>query len=319
MNNDWFRPGFFQAAALVLACALGVAAPAATQENSKSAVEKKWRPKEGAYAQRGANFEMRCGEFGDLIVGLNWKSVSGNEWSCDISRLTDTSTDAIRLDMTCNDLNLAEDLNPKDKDPGNRIFKETMLLRKIDEKSISVRKTLDGKFKGPDWRASYCPDEFQRALAEGRARAKAEAKQKAEEEQLRLAPWHPQNGIYAIPGATFEDRCLKSGDAIIDLDERSVSIGADKCSVTFIRNEPNAMRLFASCVAEPDAQGSNGKTGDGGPVLASPRSETIILKDNKSVVLALKSNNGNFIGPGEKLSYCSPDAQRKYAEQKAKK
>ena len=137
---------------------------------------------------------------------------------------------------------------------------------------------------------------------------------------MRLAPWRPQNGIYAIPGTNFEDQCLKSGDAIIDMDERSVSIGTDRCGVTFIRNEPNAVRLFATCGQEPNAQGSNGKNGDGSPVLAPPSSETIILKKtNNGIVFLLKSRNGEFTDPVTKLAYCGQDAQRKYAEQKARK
>ena len=80
------------------------------------------------------------------------------------------------------------------------------------------------------------------------------------------------------------------------------------------------MRLFATCGQEPNAQGSNGKSGDGSPVLAPPSSETIILKKtNNGIVFLLKSRNGEFTDPGTKLAYCGQDAQRKYAEQKARK
>jgi len=319
LKDDWVRAGFFRQAALVLVCALGVAAPATAQENAKSAVER-WRPKDGLYAAPGNDFKERCRDSTEIAIELTKKSISGSEWSCEITKLTDTSADAIRLDMTCSDYNLAEYLYPKDKESDNRVFKEIMLLRRLDARSVAGRKTTNGKFTGSDWRASYCPEDVQRSHIEAIARSKAEARQKTEEEQLRLAPWHPQNGIYAIPGATFEDRCRNSGDAIIDIDERSASVGTDKCSVTFIRNEPNAVRLFVSCVPEPDAQVWNRKTGDGGLVPASPSSETIILKKiNNSIVFMLRSNNGNFVGPGSKLSYCGPDAQRTYADRKAKK
>lgn len=318
LKDDWVRAGFFQRAAVFLVCALGVTASAIAQENAKSAA-KKWRPKDGLYAAPGSDFKERCRDSTEIAIELAKKSISGSEWSCEITKLTDTSPDAIRLDLTCSDYNLAEYLNPKDRD-SDRIFKEIMLLRRLDARSVLGRKTTNGKFTGSDWRASYCPEDIQRSHIEVQAQYKEEARQKAEEEQLRLAPWHPQNGIYAIPGATFEDRCLKSGDAILDLDERSISIGTDRCSVTFIRNEPNAVRLFATCTQDPNPQGSNGKAEDGGSGLASPSSETIVLKKtNNSIVFMQKSNNGNFIGPGEKLSYCGPDAQQKYAAQKAKK
>jgi len=203
----------------------------------------KWRPKEGTYAEPGVNFGLRCGEFGDFIIELNEKSISGNEWSCKITKLTETAPGAIRLDMTCYDYNLAEFI--KDPNP-EKEFREIMLLRKIDGKSVFVRKTQNGKFKGPDWRASYCPEEAQRMHTEAEATNKAEAERKAAEEKLRLNPWRPRDGIYATPGTNFEDRCLKASDATIEFSERSISSGTDKCSVTFIRDEPDAIKLFAN-------------------------------------------------------------------------
>jgi len=222
--------------------------------------------------------------------------------------------------MTCYDYNLALFINGHDPNAYERKFKEIMLLRKIDGKSMFVRKTVNGKFKDPDWRASYCPKEAQRMHMEARTREKSEAEQKAAEERLSLKQWRPQDGIYAAPGTNFEDRCLKASDAIIEITERSISSGTDKCSVTFIRNEPNAIRLFATCSQEPNAQGSIGRIGDGGSIPALPSSETIILKKiDGNTVLLQKSKNGNFIDPGAQLSYCGQDVQRMHAQQKAKK
>lgn len=92
------------------------------------------------------------------------------------------------------------------------------------------------------------------------------------------------------------------------------------CSVTFIRDELDAIRLFATCGQEANAQGSIGRIGDGGSTLAPPSSEAIILKkiDDKTVFLQ-KSKNGNFVDTGGQLSFRGPDAQRTYAQQKAKK
>jgi hypothetical protein len=145
----------------------------------------KWRPKEGTYAAPGADFSLRCGEFGDVIVELNKKSISGNEWSCKINKLMDTAPGSIKLDITCNDYNLALFINDRDPNAYEKKFKEIMLLRKIDGKSMFVRKTLNGKFKDPDWRASYCPEDAQRMYTEARARDKGEAEQKATEERSR--------------------------------------------------------------------------------------------------------------------------------------
>ncbi len=137
---------------------------------------------------------------------------------------------------------------------------------------------------------------------------------------MRLNPWRPQDGIYATPGTNFEDRCLKSSDAIIEMTERSISSGTDKCSVTFIRDELDAIRLFATCGQEANAQSSIGRIGDGGSPLAPPSSEAIVLKkiDDKTVFLQ-KSKNGNFVDAGEQLSFCGSEVQRTYARQKGKK
>jgi hypothetical protein len=66
----------------------------------------------------------------------------------------------------------------------------------------------------PRWRASYCPDEQQR-IHTGEA----------------LKPWHPRDGIYAGPGENFDERCLKSGDTIVDFIGKTISSGADRCEI----------------------------------------------------------------------------------------
>jgi hypothetical protein len=125
---------------------------------------------------------------------------------------------------------------------------------------------------------------------------------------LRSAPWRPQEGVYATSDANFNDHCLRNGDAIIELSERSISIGSDRCSVTFIRDEPDdAIKLFATCIGASNASGS-----------VSPGPDTLILAriDDKTL-FTQKSRNGNFTGPGERLSYCGEDVQKMHAQQKA--
>jgi hypothetical protein len=319
LDFDQKRDRILALTAFTLAWLLSAGTSTLAQGISKPATEK-WRPKEGTYAEPGANLSLRCGEGGDVIVELKDNSISGNEWSCKVTRLTDAAPGAIRLNMVCYDYNLAETINSKDPNPEERKFKEIMLLRKIDGKSMFVRRTVNGKFKDPDWRASYCPEEAQRMYIEAVASNKAEAEQKAAEEKLSLNPWRPRDGVYATSGTNFEDRCLKASDATIEIAERSISSGTDKCSVTFIRDEPNAIRMFATCSREPNAQGSISRTGEGGSTLAPTSSETIILKkiDDHTVSLQ-KSANGNFIDSSKQLSYCGQDAQRMHAQQKAEK
>lgn len=130
----------------------------------------------------------------------------------------------------------------------------------------------------------------------------------------------PAGRHLATPGTNFNDQCLKAGDATVELSKRSISSGSDRCSVTFIRDEPDAIRLFATCSQEPSAQGAIRRIGDSGSTPAPSRSETIVLKkfDDKTVFIQ-KSRNGHFADPGEQLSYCGEDAQKMHAQQKAAK
>jgi hypothetical protein len=52
-----------------------------------------------------------------------------------------------------------------------------MLMKKIYGDTMSVRKTLNGKFTAPAWRASYCPEEKQRWYREAMERRRAEEAQ----------------------------------------------------------------------------------------------------------------------------------------------
>jgi hypothetical protein len=219
---------------------------------------------------------------------------------------------AIRLDTTCNDYNLAGYLN----EPEDKIFKEVMLLKKIDEKRIVVRKTVNGKFKDPEFRASYCPQNWQQAYLESNTQDKAEAEQKAVQEKLRLDPWRPREGVYATSDTDLNVHCQKNGDAVIELSERSISIGSDKCNVTFIRDQTNEIRLFATC----SQQGASVWPGDGGSTPAPPTSETIVLnKVDDKTILVQRVKNGNSAYPIQKFSYCSEDVQKIRAQKKAAK
>jgi hypothetical protein len=202
--------------------------------------------------------------------------------------------------------NLAEYLH----EPEDKTFKEVMLLKKIDQERIVIQKTVNGKFKDPEFRASYCAQNWQLAYLESKTQSNAEAEQKAVEEKLRLDPWRPREGVYATSGINFNDHCLKNGDATVELTERSISIGSDRCSVTFIRDEPDdAIKLFATCIGAANANGS-----------VSPGPDTIILArvDDKTLFIQ-KSRNGKLAGSGEQLSYCSEDVQKMHAQQKAAK
>lgn len=280
---------------MVLNCLLTSAMTAFAQ--GAATPTEKWQPKDGIYASPGKDFEADCNEAHFIVIELGNNSVIGNEWSCKIDKRTNTAVDAINLDMTCHDYNLTQSLYPKDPNAMERKIKETMLLRRLDNGAISIRMTINNKFTRSFWRAEYCPEPVQSRHIENRA----EAKLKAVEEEARRNPWRPKAGVYVSPGADFAERCLNGGEAIIDLADRSISIGGDKCSVLQIREELNTLQVISEC--------------------DSPlKAETILLRklDNKAVLLQ-KTKNGNFSDAGEQLLYCGSAAQAKYAQQKSRK
>jgi hypothetical protein len=287
--------------------------------NSGAPVINKWRPKDGTYASPGKDFDNQCGEFGDFIIELTEKRISGNEWGCDVARITGTGPNAIRLDMTCNDYNLAETIHPKDPDSYSRKFNEFMLLEKRDENTVLVQKSSNGKLRGSRWRAAYCPDEAQRMYKEAKARDEAEAARKADEER-RSKSDHPKGGVYALAGADFEQRCSKFGDAVIELNKEAISFGLDKCKIVDSSDQPpDTVRITVLCNGAPNGTTFVASSDGRRPIVEPSGREGMMLKkiDNNNVIF-WREENGHFTGPGQQLSYCSQDVQHAYAKQSEK-
>lgn len=120
------------------------------QEAAKTATDK-WRPKDGTYAEPGPDFNARCGEFGDTQIDWDANRISGGEEGCKIAKLSDSAPGSIRLNVVCHSA-----------EREGRPYKEIIVLKKIDDKTIFLRETQDGKFKRPGGQMSYCPDEAQR-------------------------------------------------------------------------------------------------------------------------------------------------------------
>jgi hypothetical protein len=283
--------------AVALACAFGAVAQDATPPATA-----KWRPKEGTYASPGKGFAETCGESGDLAIALREKSVSGHEWGCKVRKLIDAGPGAIRLVTICDDYNLAEDL----KKPEGTEFKEVVLLKKIDDKSMLVRKTVDGKFKDPEWKAVYCPKDAQQMYRD--ATLKNQAKIEREKAAAKTA-WQPRDGVYASAGADFEDRCLKSGDAVVRLAQSALSIGGASCYVAHVSVEPpSSVTLSLNCGGQAVVK-SNGSIGGSN----STESATLSKIDDQSVLFR-RSRNGQALGSDQQLRYCPEAAQRNFAE-----
>lgn len=289
---------------LVLAYAFGTVAPTLAQDAASPATAK-WRPKEGIYASPGKGFAEACGEFGDLNVDLREKSISGHEWGCKVRKLTDTGPDAIRIEMTCNDYNLAEDIGQ----PDDKEFSEVILLKKIDNKSMLGRKTLNGKFKGSEWKVVYCPGRYQQMHRDAAAENRAKIEQ---DKAAAKTAWQPRDGVYASAGADFDDRCLKSGDAVVRLAQSALSIGGASCYVAHVSVEPpNSVTLNVNC--------GQGVVTSNGSILGSNSTETVTLsKIDDQSVLFHRSQNGQALWSDHQLRYCPEAAQHNFTESKTK-
>ncbi|WP_036007607.1 hypothetical protein [Bradyrhizobium yuanmingense] len=304
---------------LTAAATVALALPAFAQE-PPAPTSDKWRPKAGVYAEPGKNFQLDCDESGGLTIDLGRKSVSGYEWSCKVKKINDLGPGSLKVEMVCDDYNLAQNLNPRDPNWDSRQFNEIMFIKQLDAAAISLQKSLNGKLKDPPWRAAYCPLSTQRALAEARLRAEAEAKQKAEEakrkaeEELALKSAHPQDGVYAALGADFEDRCAKLSDTVVAFAKKSIVTASNKCDIRRMRVQlPDTVRINATCTLQaasgPDAVSVQDPS-------TTPDRENLMFKkiDDKTVVLWI-IKDGRFTGDGRKLSYCSDQVQRAYAVQ----
>lgn len=298
----------------MLALMLTTFASAAFAQERPAPAFDKWRPKAGAYAAAGKNFQSSCDEGDDLTIDLDEKSVSGPEWGCAVRKIVDLVPGSLKVEMICSDYNLAQNLNPRDRNWENRQFNEVMFIKRVDEATIAVQKSLNGKLKDRPWRGAYCPLETQRALAEATLRAKVEAKQKAEQEQA-LKSAHPRDGVYAAAGADFDERCAKFNDTIVAFSGKSITTASNICKIDKTRVQlPDTVRIGASCTlqAAPGPEAIGVQNTD-----TTPDRENLMFKkvDDKTVILWI-INDGHFTGDGRTLSYCSDQVQRAYAGQR---
>jgi hypothetical protein len=281
------------------------------EDIAKSAIEK-WRPKNGIYAVTGKDFTERCENLGDFSVELGENTITGDEWSCDLKKITDTGFGAIRLGLNCSDVNLEAGIPKPSPDSGEMRFEETMTFRKIDEKSLFIRKSQNGKSNFPETRVAYCPPKAQRAYLESKAKINANAAQRTAAERTA---WRPHDGVYARAGADFNERCMTASDTIIDLAAASALSGGSICHVSNVTiTPPDTVSLV--CDQKPRSPGSAMKN----RAIEPPGAETMIVSkiDDQSVLLR-KFKNGKFTEFGQQLSYCPEAVQRSYAESRKTK
>lgn len=309
---------------LFISMLLGTVASAVAQPSATSTTEK-WRPTDGYYESPGRDFDSDCRkEYGVFTIELAEKSVRGFEWNCTIDRINDTTPGTIKLNMTCYDINMPT--SARDPNAGERPFKEVMLLKRINHKSMSVRKTIGGQFKWPSWQADYCPDDVQQIRIEEKKRAEENAKYKIPEQLSRPKQWRPKDGIYASTGPDFSDRCARSGDVAIGLADGSISSGSAECKVVELMNTGHtAISLSITC-SQPQAKQAPPSSAKKGAE-THPRREAGTLgmdvirmsRIDDNTFHMQKTVDKKFRDDGGPVAYCPEDAQRAYAARKANK
>jgi len=233
-----------------------------------------------------------------LELGKN-HFVVDERWGCKVAKITDTAPGALRLDMTCYEVDNPDEGEGKD-------HKDVMTLRKIGDTSFNMQLTNKGKFNGPPWRVNYCEQ-----IRERNAAAAEEARRKPVKDEIDGAAWLPRDGIYATPGTDFDDHCAKSGDAVINLAEISVSSGASHCAIFKVGDSTDAsIRLEARCEV---------KLGDRGQVTLSMGEEKLIITNSGHQTVTLQKIRNGESEPGQLLAFCPETTQRAYANSKKAK
>ena len=133
----------------IIACLVFAPVPAFPEEGTKPPAEK-WRPRNGTYAEPGTGFNARCGEYGDTLIEWNDNYISGGEEGCKIAKVSDMAPGSIKLDVLCT--------NSDTETP----YKEIILLKKVNDKTIFFRETQNGKFTRDGGEMTYCPESAQR-------------------------------------------------------------------------------------------------------------------------------------------------------------
>jgi hypothetical protein len=281
------------ALAAAFSCAIGAPTPVLAQQGATAATEN-WRPKDGPYGlDPGTDPNASCETLTLHRVELGKRLIVSEEmYKCEIMKITETAPATLRLNAKCDDVHSGKS-------------RDTIVIRRIDDQSFSM-----GWRGQRSYRYVYCPEI-----------TTEEAKRRELQKQLERAEWHPRDGVYAKPGADFNDRCSKSGDAVIELGQISISTDASLCEVASIESGTQAsIKIDARCDLKPGQTGTVARSIRGEIVFAPVGSEKIIITDSGNQTISIqKSRNGEFSELAQPLAYCPEAAQRAYADSKKAK
>lgn len=275
----------------ILGCAAG--APASAQDSAKPAAQK-WRPKDGSYGlDPGTDPNVSCERLTLHDVELSKRLIVSDEmYKCEIIRMTGAGPATLRLDAKCDHVKSGKS-------------RDTIVLRKIDDQSFFM-----GWRGERAYRYVYCPEI-----------SPTEATRREVLKQVERAAWQPRDGVYASPGAEFDDRCMKSGDAVIGLADLFVSIGASRCEASRLEGSTEtSIRLDMRCDVKGVRTGLVPISKGSQIVFVPVGAEKIIITNSGNQTVTLqKSEYGEFSAPAKLLAYCPDAAQRAYADSRKAK
>ena len=126
---------------------------------------KEAHPRDGVYAQAGADFEERCAKFYDTIVAFAGKSITTASNICKIENTRVQLPDTVRIGATCTmqPASGSEAISVQEK--ATTPDRENLMFKKIDDKTAILWIIKDGHFTGDGRKLSYCSDGVQRAYA----------------------------------------------------------------------------------------------------------------------------------------------------------
>ena len=129
--------------------------------------------------------------------------------------------------------------------------------------------------------------------------------------------WRPKNGVYALAGKGFAERCENSGDFSVELGEKNVAGDEWSCAIKKLTDiGPNAIRLDLTC-SDENLEAVIPKPDPNSEELQFKETMTFRKIDDKLLFIR-KSQNGKTDFPESRVAYCPPKAQRAYIASKKK-
>jgi hypothetical protein len=121
--------------------------------------------------------------------------------------------------------------------------------------------------------------------------------------KLATEKWRPKDGLYAEPGTDLGERCMDHTEVVVELAEKSISGNEWNCKIIKLTDvAPDTVRLDATCTELED----------------KPYKAIFLLKKIDDRTILYSASTKGKKDPGQPMSFCPEQGQRRYAEAKAR-